>query len=174
MVLTEKAARLALPRPSPYKIPDGRGLYLHVGISGGKHWHYRYRQGGRDTTMSLGTYPYVSLDEARVRRLSAEQAVQLDLDPQALKIIPDQQTPTFRRVGRAWLAHLLRRVRAGRRSIKTFRKSKALLTRTMAARLHVSLCSLLPCCSRDLESCGRPAGRKVTRNRPGGGYPHTG
>ena len=47
------------------RLPDGRGLYLHVGVSGGKHWHYRYRMKGRDTAMSLGTYPYVSLDEAR-------------------------------------------------------------------------------------------------------------
>lgn len=129
MVLTERMARLALPRSSPYKLPDGRGLYLHVGVSGGKHWHYRYRLGGRDTTMSLGTYPHVSLDEARVRRLSAEKAVQYEIDPQAQKSPSHKSMPTFRQVGRAWLAQLLRRVRARRRSIKTFRKSKALLVR---------------------------------------------
>jgi integrase len=128
-VLSDRMARLALPRSSPYKLSDGRGLYLHVGVSGGKHWHYRYRLRGRDTTMSLGTYPHVSLDEARVRRLSAEKAVQQEIDPQAQKISSPKSMPTFRQVGRAWLAQLLRRVRARRRSIKTFRKSKALLTR---------------------------------------------
>jgi integrase len=128
MVLTERQARLALPRSTPYKLADGRGLYLHVGVSGGKHWHYRYRFAGHDTAMSLGAYPYVSLDRARVNRLAAQQVLKSGLDPQAQRRYYRQPTPTFQQIGRLWLAQLLRRVRTGRRSIKTFRKSKALLT----------------------------------------------
>jgi hypothetical protein len=135
MALTERSIRLALPRSSPYKLSDGRSLYLHIGVSGGKHWHYRYRFQGHDTEMSLGTYPHVSLDEARRRRIAAMSTIESGIDPQAQRswLLDDQdeRKQTFRQVGRTWLAQLLRRVRARRRSIKTFRKTKALLTRSL-------------------------------------------
>lgn len=44
---------------------DGLGMYLELSPSGGKWWRFKYRFMGRCQTISLGTYPDTSLDEAR-------------------------------------------------------------------------------------------------------------
>jgi integrase len=49
----------------PGMLPDGNGLYLRVRDSGTKHWVLRYRLNGKRHDMSLGTFPYLSLAEAR-------------------------------------------------------------------------------------------------------------
>ena len=41
------------------------GLSLRISYGGGKSWAYFYRIGGRLRRMSLGTYPALSLAEAR-------------------------------------------------------------------------------------------------------------
>ena len=39
-MLTEVKLRQAKPKDKPYKLPDGRGLYVLVAINGGKYWRY--------------------------------------------------------------------------------------------------------------------------------------
>ena len=51
-----------------YKIFDSRGLYLLITPAGGKLWRFKYRYGGKENQLSLGTYPLVSLAEARSKR----------------------------------------------------------------------------------------------------------
>jgi hypothetical protein len=40
----------------PYKMADGKGLYLEVDPSGGKYWRFKYRL-PREKRVSLGVYP---------------------------------------------------------------------------------------------------------------------
>src|SRR5438270_8795436 len=44
---------------------DGGGLYLHVAQGGTKTWAYRYRQGGRQHVLGLGSIRALSLADAR-------------------------------------------------------------------------------------------------------------
>jgi hypothetical protein len=41
-MLTNVQCRNAKPKPKPYKLTDGNGLYLEVKPSGAKVWRYRY------------------------------------------------------------------------------------------------------------------------------------
>ena len=69
MPLTDTAIRNAKPGNKPAKLSDGGGLYLEVApTTGGKWWRLKYRIDGREKRISLGTYPTVSLKEARRRR----------------------------------------------------------------------------------------------------------
>ena len=49
----------------PYRLADGGGLSLRVMPTGAKYWQYRFRVGGRETTLQLGSYPAMGLEEAR-------------------------------------------------------------------------------------------------------------
>ena len=72
MPLSDAACRNATSGGKPVKISDGRGLYLLVQPTGAKLWRLAYRFGGKQKTLALGTYPVVSLSEARKRREMAK------------------------------------------------------------------------------------------------------
>jgi integrase len=61
MPLTTIAVRNAVPRPKPYRLFDGGGLYLEVAPAGGKWWRFKYRFAGKEKRLSLGTFPEVPL-----------------------------------------------------------------------------------------------------------------
>ena len=42
-MLTDTQCRTAKPRESPYKLPDGKGLYLEIKPNGVKAWRYRFK-----------------------------------------------------------------------------------------------------------------------------------
>ena len=67
--LTATQVHNAKPKDAPYKLFDGGGLFLHVTPSGGKHWKMKYRQAnGKESLLSFGAYPEVSLEQARRKR----------------------------------------------------------------------------------------------------------
>lgn len=68
--LTEARFRGAKPKSRPYKLRDGGGLYLLVTSTGAKQWRLRYTLGGRESMVSLGTYPATSLKAARAKAAS--------------------------------------------------------------------------------------------------------
>src|SRR5436190_15519140 len=51
----------------PAVLHDGAGLYLRVAQSGAKAWVFRYQLGGRRRDMGMGSYPTISLADARQR-----------------------------------------------------------------------------------------------------------
>ena len=63
--LTVKSAK---PREKSYMIRDERGLYLRIDPSGRKYWIFRYWENKKEHQLSLGTYPHISLKEARLKR----------------------------------------------------------------------------------------------------------
>ena len=68
-MLTEKAVAQAKPQEKIYRMYDqaGTNFCLEVTPAGGKRWRLRYRHQGKEKMMSLGTYPLVTLKEARER-----------------------------------------------------------------------------------------------------------
>ncbi len=82
--------RNAKPGPKPYKMTDEKGLFLLVQPSGGMLWRMKYRIDGHDDEgrpkriekkLGLGTYPEVSLKEARERRDEARRMLANGVDP---------------------------------------------------------------------------------------------
>jgi integrase len=66
------------------KLADGGGLTLVIkGES--KYWWFRYRFAGNEKTLSLGSYPHVSLATARRARDEARTLLQQKIDPSAHK-----------------------------------------------------------------------------------------
>lgn len=102
--LNEARIRAAKPKEKPYKLRDGRGLYLLVTSKGGRLWRLRYRQGGRESMVSLGAYPDVSLKVARERRDDARKLVASGVDPAAQRKAERAGLEnTFQAVALEWL-----------------------------------------------------------------------
>jgi len=66
------------------KLSDGGGLYILVKHSG-RYWKLAYRFDGKQKSLSLGVYPAVSLEEARVRREEAKDLLSQNIDPGFVK-----------------------------------------------------------------------------------------
>lgn len=83
--LTDIQVKEAAAADKPFKLFDGKGLYLLVAqkISGGtsKCWRFKYRFQDKEQLLALGTYPEVSLLEARVRCEHARQLLAKQQNP---------------------------------------------------------------------------------------------
>ena len=74
MPLTDTALRRLKTEAKPYKLAGGGGLYLFMKPNGTKSWRMDYRFLGKRKTLSIGTYPAVTLADARVRREALQSA----------------------------------------------------------------------------------------------------
>lgn len=72
-MLSVTAINNAKSRDKPYKLSDEKGLYLLVQVSGGKLWRLDYRFDSKRKTLALGSYPDVSLADARSNRDAARK-----------------------------------------------------------------------------------------------------
>lgn len=92
-----------------YRLADGGNLYLCVRPNGGKSWQFRYKRPLSDkiTYLSFGTFPDISLIEAREKAAECRKQLNDGIDPQLLRsekklqIIQDQQA-TFLTVAEQW------------------------------------------------------------------------
>jgi len=80
-VLSHTAILKAKPQDKPYKLPREQGLYVLVNPNGSKWWRFAYSFGGKEKLLSLGTFPLVSLGDARQRRDDARKLVAMGEDP---------------------------------------------------------------------------------------------
>lgn len=83
MALSDVTIRNAKPAEKAYKLYDSDGLFVLVTPAGGKWWRFKYRFDGKEKLLSFGTYPEVSLANARERRTSARTLLADDppIDP---------------------------------------------------------------------------------------------
>lgn len=107
--LTVSQIRAAKPANKRYKIYDGRGLFLLIHTNGGKYWRFRYQFNDKDKTIALGTYPELSLPEARRLREEYRSQVSKGIDPAVQKKARKQARReaagnSFEVVAREWLA----------------------------------------------------------------------
>ncbi len=68
------------PREKPFKLADGGGLHLLITPAGSRWWRLRFRVHGKEQMLSLGTFPEVSLKEARDRRDQARRDLAKGVD----------------------------------------------------------------------------------------------
>ena len=77
MKLSTQQINHTKPSSKAIRLFDGNGLYLEISPSGNKHWRQKYRFNGKEYRLSHGSYPTVSLDEARALRDDALTHLQL-------------------------------------------------------------------------------------------------
>ncbi|MEJ5976726.1 integrase arm-type DNA-binding domain-containing protein [Novosphingobium sp. PS1R-30] len=110
MSLTDTAIRTLKPREKPYKAADEKGLYLLVTPAGGRLWKLKFRTlAGTEKKLSLGTYPEISLREARGRRDEARKQLANGIDPaeqkrQDIRAAKISAANTFSAVAEAFIA----------------------------------------------------------------------
>lgn len=107
MRLTDKACKnLKATSPEP-RLADGGNLYLHALPGGTKSWRFRYRFGGKQKQIVLGSYPELTLAAARRARGEMQSLLDQGLDP---LVVRHQKKVTqraealdsFELVARAW------------------------------------------------------------------------
>lgn len=81
MPLSDTAIRKAKSGEKAKRLFDGGGLYLEVSPAGGKLWRFKYRFGGKEKRLALGTYPDVSLAKAREKRDQSRRLLADGIDP---------------------------------------------------------------------------------------------
>lgn len=79
-MLTDKTIRNIKPTNKTQRHFDGGGLYLEISPAGGKWWRWKYRFGGKEKRLSLGTYPDTGLADARERRDAARKLLAAGVD----------------------------------------------------------------------------------------------
>ncbi len=110
MALTDTAIRRSNPQEKPYKLTDGKGLFLLVNPSGGKLWRWKYRFGGKEKLMTLGAYPDVTLAAARARHAEARGILAAGSDPMAERkamseAVSAENENRFCEIAALWLEH---------------------------------------------------------------------
>ena len=87
MPLTHTAIQGAIRTPSQKtrRLFDGGRLYLKISPTGSQYWRIKFRVAGKETRLSLGVYPGVSLKEARRRRDDTRVLLANGQDPSAIR-----------------------------------------------------------------------------------------
>ncbi|HIC7824912.1 TPA: tyrosine-type recombinase/integrase [Enterobacter hormaechei] len=127
MPLTDLEIRRSKPREKPYTLNDGSGLSLLIEPNGSKGWRFRYRFDGKPKMLSLGTYPLVSLTDARQKRDEAKKLVASGINPSDVRKRDKQERQneignTFEAIAREWYEKRTDRWSAGyaEEMMKTF------------------------------------------------------
>ena len=105
--LTDIQVNKAKPKDKDYNIYDGGGLFLLVTTTGGKLWRFKYRFNGKERRVAFGSYPEISLADARKRREEARRLVANDIDPGEVKKAQkqageDRAANSFEVIAREW------------------------------------------------------------------------
>ena len=110
MALTDTEIRRSKPGDTPYKLSDGHGLYLLVKPNGGRLWRWKYRFDGKEKLMAFGTYPELSLADARERHAMARKQLVNGIDPMGERkaektAVVVATEHTFKKIAEQWLEH---------------------------------------------------------------------
>ncbi len=81
MSLNDSKIRKLKPYSRPVKLSDSHGLYLLVNPGGSRIWYLKYRFNGKESRVSLGAYPLVSLAEARQQRDGIRKLLAQNINP---------------------------------------------------------------------------------------------
>lgn len=105
-MLTDAQVRKIKPLEKKKRYADEKGLYLEVTPAGGKFWRVKYRFNGRESTLTIGSYPEITLAQARRARDEARIQLYKSIDPNAVKNERLQQTDEsilFKSLAMEWM-----------------------------------------------------------------------
>nr|DAU85142.1 MAG TPA: Integrase [Caudoviricetes sp.] len=107
MKLNDRQIKNAKPAEKPFKLNDGKGLYLYINTGGGKLWRFDFSYNGKRKTLSIGKYPTVSLVEARQAAENARRLLVSGQDPSEAKQQEKRERQaaalnTFEAIARRW------------------------------------------------------------------------
>ena len=90
--LTDTQIKALKANSKDKKYFDGGGLFLLVKSSGAKLWRFKYKKpiSNKETLLSFGKYPEVSLQQARKQRDEARELIKQGIDPQEHKAEQEQ------------------------------------------------------------------------------------
>ena len=95
------------PKAKPYEEADKEGMFAEVLTSGSIVFRYRYRLFGKREKVTLGSYPEMSLKQARTAHMDARKLVEAGKSPakekQRMKT-ESARAETFREFTELWLA----------------------------------------------------------------------
>ncbi|WP_236167392.1 tyrosine-type recombinase/integrase [Pseudomonas fulva] len=97
-------SQTAIPKISqPGRYQDKNGLYLNVTETLSKNWVYRYQINGRRRDKGLGSFPEVSVMEARKKLAELKALVARGIDPLDEKQMAALQVVTFEQAARSFI-----------------------------------------------------------------------
>ncbi|WP_257549271.1 site-specific integrase [Sphingopyxis sp. DBS4] len=110
-MLTVRQIQSLRPRPKPYKVYDGNGLFLLIQPNGSRLWRFRYRLYGQERRLSLGKYPIVGLRAARAKCFDVRDQLAAGLDPAVARRNRNLETiaacrVTFRAIADEYIAKM--------------------------------------------------------------------
>ena len=91
-MLNDTQVRNLRPKHKLYRVSDSHGLCIEINPNGSKLWRHRYRFNNKATMKALGTYPEVSLLDARQARDRNKQLLK-GLNPKRPKIDSYRDNP---------------------------------------------------------------------------------
>jgi Arm domain-containing DNA-binding protein/integrase-like protein len=90
-----------------FKVADGGGLHLLVHHNGRHYWHLKFYLGGKERLYAIGTYPEVSLADAREEAAKAKKLIRDGIDPvdeRKKSRFPKTSSDTFELIAKEWIA----------------------------------------------------------------------
>ncbi|ATA18133.1 integrase [Gibbsiella quercinecans] len=81
MSLNDSKIRNLKSSAKPFKVSDSHGLYILVNPGGSRLWYLKYRINGKESRLSLGAYPDVSLTDARQQRDGIRKLLAQNINP---------------------------------------------------------------------------------------------
>src|ERR1700674_3529669 len=108
-LLSDRTCKSAKRRTTPYPLADGKGLRLVIHPNGSRYWVLRYTLAGKETTLGLGTYPAVTLEEARDVAGKARKLVAAGVNPRVDRKVSvarniERGEATLEAVAKEWMA----------------------------------------------------------------------
>jgi integrase len=102
-MLTDAKLRNLKPKTEQYRVADSHGLVIEINPNGSKLWRHRYRYNNKATMMSLGSYPIVSLLDARQARDNNKQMLKQGINPKQEKSLSNSVNSTFFDMFNLWI-----------------------------------------------------------------------
>lgn len=104
--LNISSIKSAKPKKKPYRLSDGRGLFLLINPNGSKWWRFHYRFLGKQKTLSMGVFPEVGLADARQKITEARILLNQGVDPSSQRKEQKQsieESNNFENIAHQWI-----------------------------------------------------------------------
>lgn len=166
MPLSEFSVRAAKPREKPYKLADSGGLYLFIQPNGSKLWRLKYRFAEKEKTLSFGSYPLVSIADARQKRDDAKRQLLSGNDPSMQKKLERIAAATAARTSFGLIAEeYIARMKANDAADATIAKTTWLLEDLAKPLTNRPIKEITPAEILDLLRRIEKSGRRETARR---------